>query len=251
MKLKEILLSISIFVIFIIFWLIIIYLKIFPDYALPSPLVVIKNFRLEFSTYRIVNDIIVSIWRVAMGFSLSVFFAITIGLLIGNSRNLKMAFIPFFNFFRFLSPLSWIPFAILWFHIGDGPAIFLIFLSTFFPLVISIIFSVSTIPEIYFKGAKEYSFNKKEILFQITLPAIMPQLISALRVCFGISWIVIIAAEMVGCQDGLGYGIWDARNGLRLDTAVCYMIVIGLLGIIMDRIFIYISNSKKFKWGYG
>lgn len=56
---------------------------------------------------------------------------------------------------------------------------------------------------------------------------------------------------MVGCQDGLGYGIWDARNGLRLDTAVCYMIVIGLLGIIMDRIFIYISNSKKFKWGYG
>ena len=120
------------------------------------------------------------------------------------------------NFFRFLSPLAWIPFAILWFHIGDKPAIFLIFMATFFPLVIATMSAVATVPAIYFRVAHDYNYKGIELLTKVTFPAVLPQIITSLRVSYGIAWVVIVAAEMVGCQDGLGYGIWEARNGYGL-----------------------------------
>jgi NitT/TauT family transport system permease protein len=84
----------------------------------------------------------------------------------------------------------------------------------------------------------------------VTFPAVLPQVITALRVSYGIAWVVIVAAEMVGCQDGLGYGIWEARNGLRLDSAVCYMIVIGLLGMGIDRLLSQLTKLPGVRWGY-
>ena len=88
------------------------------------------------------------------------------------------------------------------------------------------------------------------MLTRVVLPAVLPQLITALRVNYGIAWVVIVAAEMVGCQDGLGYGIWEARNGLRLDAAVCYMIIIGLLGMIIDRLLFRLTRLSNIRWGY-
>ncbi|HMI62625.1 MAG TPA: ABC transporter permease subunit, partial [Puia sp.] len=79
---------------------------------------------------------------------------------------------------------------------------------------------------------------------------VLPQVITALRVSYGIAWVVIVAAEMVGCQDGLGYGIWEARNGLRLDSAVCYMIIIGLLGMGIDRLLAEFTKLPNVRWGY-
>ena len=84
----------------------------------------------------------------------------------------------------------------------------------------------------------------------VTFPAVLPQVITALRVSYGIAWVVIVAAEMVGCQDGLGYGIWEARNGLRLDSAVCYMMVIGLLGMGIDRLLYQLTKLPNVRWGY-
>ena len=78
----------------------------------------------------------------------------------------------------------------------------------------------------------------------------LPQVVTSVRVSYGIAWVVIVAAEMVGCQDGLGYGIWEARNGLRLDSAVCYMIVIGLLGMIIDRLLTRFEKLPAIRWGY-
>lgn len=232
-------------------WQLIAYFKVFPDYALPTPKAVLMSFQEEILSARLINDIIASLWRIAIGFLLSAILAIPVGLCLGQSRFFRTAFIPFLNFFRFLSPLAWIPFAILWFHIGDKPAVFLIFLATFFPLTLSIISAVATIPEIYFRVARDHHYKGFELLFKVTFPAILPQLITALRICYGISWVVIVAAEMVGCQDGLGYGIWDARNGLRLDTAVAYMITIGVLGMAIDRLFLQFTKLNYIKWGYG
>lgn len=235
----------------LVLWQVIAYLKVFPDYALPTPKAVLKSFQEELASARLLNDIIASLWRIAVGFLLSAILAIPSGLCLGQSRLCRVAFTPFLNFFRFLSPLAWIPFAILWFHIGDKPAVFLIFLATFFPLTLAIISAVATIPEIYFRVARDHHYKGLELLFKVTFPAILPQLITALRICYGISWVVIVAAEMVGCQNGLGYGIWDARNGLRLDTAVAYMITIGVLGMGIDRIFLQFTKLNYIKWGYG
>lgn len=226
------------------------FVNLFPAYALPSPVAVALSFREEFLEGRLINDIIASLWRVAIGFVISVLLGVPLGLWLGQHLRPRMAFVPILNFFRFLSPLAWIPFAILWFHIGDKPAIFLIFMATFFPLALATMVAVATIPSIYFRVARDYHYKGIELLTKVTFPAVLPEVITALRVSYGIAWVVIVAAEMVGCQDGLGYGIWEARNGLRLDSAVCYMIVIGLLGMGIDRLLAQLTKLPGVRWGY-
>ena len=105
-------------------------------------------------------------------------------------------------------------------------------------------------PEYFFRVARDYHYKGIELLTKVTFPAVLPQVITSLRVSYGIAWVVIVAAEMVGCQDGLGYGIWEARNGLRLDSAICYMIVIGLLGMLIDRLIAQLTKLPNVKWGY-
>jgi NitT/TauT family transport system permease protein len=235
---------------FLLIWFFVSYFNLFPAYALPSPADVLRSFQEELVAGRLVNDIIASLWRVAIGFVISAVLGIPIGLYLGQHLYARQAFVPMLNFFRFLSPLAWIPFAILWFHIGDRPAIFLIFMATFFPLALGTMAAVASIPSIYFRVAQDYNFKGFELLTKVTLPAVLPQVITALRVSYGISWVVIVAAEMVGCQDGLGYGIWEARNGLRLDSAVCYMIVIGLLGMGIDKVLTQLTKLPGVRWGY-
>ncbi|MFI5188173.1 MAG: ABC transporter permease [Chitinophagales bacterium] len=234
----------------LLIWYFISYINLFPAYALPSPASVLKSFRQELLAGRLFNDVIASLWRVAVGFVLSAFLGIPAGLWMGQHLRARQAFIPVINFFRFLSPLAWIPFAILWFHIGDKPAVFLIFMATFFPLALATMSAVATIPSIYFRVAQDYNYHGIELLTKVTFPAVLPQVITGLRVSYGIAWVVIVAAEMVGCQDGLGYGIWEARNGLRLDSAICYMIVIGLLGMGIDRLLAQLTKLPNVRWGY-
>jgi NitT/TauT family transport system permease protein len=235
---------------FLLLWHFISYFNFFPTYALPSPGSVLKSFHEEIVAGRLFNDIVASLWRVAVGFVISAVLGVPIGLWLGLHVHARQAFVPLLNFFRFLSPLAWIPFAILWFHIGDKPAVFLIFMATFFPLALATMIAVASIPNIYFRVAKDYDYKGLELLTKVTFPAVLPQVITALRVSYGIAWVVIVAAEMVGCQDGLGYGIWEARNGLRLDSAVCYMIVIGFLGMGIDRLLAQLTKLPVVRWGY-
>jgi len=235
---------------FLLIWYCTSALNLFPAYALPSPAAVLMSFREEMLAGRLINDVVASLWRVAVGFVVSVVLGIPVGLWLGQHLNARKAFVPILNFFRFLSPLAWIPFAILWFHIGDRPAIFLIFMATFFPLALVTMAAVANIPNIYFQVAHDYNYKGIELLTKITFPAVLPQVITALRVSYGIAWVVIVAAEMVGCQDGLGYGIWEARNGLRLDSAVCYMLIIGLLGMGIDRLLFQLTKLRNVRWGY-
>ena len=234
----------------VVLWYFISYIHLFPAYAFPAPGAVWNSFLEEIREGRLVNDIIASLWRVAVGFVISALLGIPLGLWLGQHLRARQALVPILNFFRFLSPLAWIPFAILWFHIGDKPAIFLIFMATFFPLALATMVAVSTIPSIYFRVAHDYHYKGFELLSKVTFPAVLPEIITAMRVSYGISWVVIVAAEMVGCQDGLGYGIWEARNGLRLDSAVAYMIVIGLLGMGIDRLLSQLTKLPGIRWGY-
>ncbi len=235
---------------FLLVWYLVCFFKMVPAYQLPSPGDAARSIKEEILAGRLANDIIASLWRVTIGFVLSAGLGIPFGLWLGQHARSRQALTPILNFFRFLSPLAWIPFAILWFHIGDKPAIFLIFMAAFFPMVISIMTAVASIPSIYFRVARDYNYKGTELLTKVTFPAVLPQIITAMRVSYGIAWVVIVAAEMVGCQDGLGYGIWDARNGLRLDTAISYMVVIGLLGLAMDRLLSQLTKLPNIRWGY-
>ena len=226
------------------------FLRVFPESLFPSPLAVARGFGEEVRTGRVFDDVIASLFRVTTGFVLAVVTGVPLGLVLGHQSRTRAALLPAINFFRNLSPLAWIPFAILWFGIGDAPAIFLIFMAAFFPIVLATTAAVASIPTVYFRVAHDYGFRGAELFTQVTLPAIAPQIITALRVTAGLSWVVVVAAEMIAGRDGLGFAIWDARNGLRMDLLVVGMIVIGAIGVVIDRLLSRLTGISSVRWGY-
>ncbi len=250
LKHKAIVLPIGVTVAGLCLWAALSAFHIFPESAFPSPLAVGRGFGQEITSGRLLNDLIASLFRVGAGFALAVALGLPIGLLLGHHSRTRAAFLPAINFFRNLSPLAWIPFAILWFGIGDIPAIFLIFMASFFPIVIATTAAVASIPTVYFRVAQDYHFSNAELFTQVTLPAIAPQVITALRVTAGLAWVVVVAAEMIAGRDGLGFAIWDSRNGLRMDLLVVGMIVIGLIGVAIDRLLVQLMKIPSVRWGY-
>jgi NitT/TauT family transport system permease protein len=249
-RVKAYILPLGIAFAFVALWWALSMLRVFPKSAFPSPLDVIYGFREEIVSGRLWNDLVASLFRVSLGFVLAVVLSIPLGLWLGQYPGARTALLPAVNFFRSLSPLAWIPFAILWFGVGDLPVVFLIFMATFFSLVLAIIAAVANIPSVYFRVAEDYGFRGLSLLWNVTLPAIMPQIITALRVTAGVAWLVVVAAEMIAGRDGLGFAIWDARNGLRTDLLVCGMIVIGILGVVIDRLLVGLTRLPNVRWGY-
>ena len=231
-------------------WAVVASLHVFPESLFPYPLDVVRGLIGELQSGRLVTDAIASLFRVSVGFLLSVLVGVPLGLVVGHSVRLREALLPTVNFFRSLSPLAWIPFAILWLGIGDPPAIFLIFMAAVFPIVLSTSAAVANIPSVYFRVGRDLGLDGLDLLRQVTLPAIAPQVITALRVTAGLSWLVVVAAEMLAGTDGLGFAVWDARNGLRIDLLAAAMTVIGLIGVAIDRLLVRLMALPSVRWGY-
>lgn len=232
------------------FWWLLAERQVFTPAIFSSPREVWDGLGEEWSSGRLKRDVSASLFRVAFGFTLAVVLGVPLGLWLGLSAAARAAFLPGINFFRSLSPLAWIPFAILWFGMGDKPAVFLIFMATFFPLALSTMAAVIGIPSVYFRVAHDYGLRGLDLLLEVTLPAILPQLITALRVTAGLAWLVVVAAEMIAGDSGLGFAIWDARNGLRNDLLVVAMFIIGTIGVILDRLLAQLTNLPGVRWGY-
>jgi len=247
---KERILPLVVLLCALLVWTVISLSGVFPTSVFPSPMDVARGFLEELRTRRLIDDIVASLFRVTTGFGLAALTGIPVGLWLGNHARARVAFLPLINFFRSLSPLAWIPFAILWFGIGDLPTVFLIFMASFFPLVLATVAAVANIPSVYFRVAGDYRFSGTEVLTKVTLPAVAPQVITSLRVTAGLAWLVVVAAEMIAGRAGLGFAIWDARNGLRMDLLVCGMIVIGVIGIVLDRILLQLTKIPSVRWGY-
>lgn len=231
-------------------WYVVWRLHLFHESALPSPISVVQAFGAELRNGRMINDLTTSLFRVSIGFLLAVLSGIPMGLWMGHVLSARAAFLPLLNFFRNLSPLAWMPFAILWFGVGDSAAIFLIFLAAFFPVVLATMAAVANIPAVYFRVAETYGLAGAEKLMHVTLPAIMPQVITMLRVVAGLCWLVVVAAEMIAGRDGLGFAVMDSRNGLRMDLLVSEMIVIGGIGVLLDRVLMRLTKIPSVRWGY-
>ena len=221
----------------------------FPVGTVPSPAAVAAAFAQELGTLRLVEDTIASLYRVAWGYVGGVVCAVPLGLLAGRSLAARAALMPWVSFFRSLSPIAWIPFGIIWFGVGDPPAIFIIFLATFFQIVLATAAAAGGVPKIYYRVAEDLGVRGRRVLFQITLPAILPQLVTALRVAIGVAWMVVVAAEMIAVRSGLGYLIIDARNALRMDLVVVGMITIGAIGIGLDALFGRLTRVPSLRWG--
>lgn len=223
---------------------------LFPPSAFPAPYAVFLAFLSEAGSGRLFNDIVTSLFRVCCGFLLAVGLGIPLGVWMGQISIVRLALLPLTNFFRNLSPLAWMPFAILWLGVGDAASIFLIFLSVFFPVILATLAAVAGIPAVHFRVARSYGLHGFEKLIHVTLPAIMPQVITTLRVTAGVAWLVVVAAEMIAGRDGLGFAVMDSRNGLRTDILVVEMIVIGVIGILIDRVLMRLTKIPSVRWGY-
>src|SRR5262249_55348816 len=241
-KIRSILLPSAVVVVLIALWTAVWKAGIFHESAFPSPAAVARGFGEEIGSGRLFNDLITSLFRVSCGFVIAVAMGVPMGLWMGQRLAARLAFLPIINFFRNLSPLAWIPFAILWFGVGDASSIFLIFLAAFFPVILATMAAVANIPAVYFRVAQNYGINGLERLTQVTLPAILPQVITTLRVTAGLSWLVVVAAEMIAGRDGLGFAVMDSRNGLRTDLLVVEMIVIGSIGVVLDRLLVQLTK---------
>jgi NitT/TauT family transport system permease protein len=231
-------------------WALLAALRLYPESIFPSPMAVARGLVEELRSGRLVNDAIASLFRVTAGFLLAVVLGVPVGLALGHSATARDALLPIVNFFRSLSPLAWIPFAILWLGIGDPPAVFLIFMAAFFPVVLSTTAAVAGIPSVYFRVARDLGIRGAGLLREVTLPAIAPEVITTLRVTAGLSWLVVVAAEMIAGRDGLGFAVWDARNGLRIDLLAATMVVIGLIGVALDRLLVRLTLVPSVRWGY-
>lgn len=223
---------------------------LFPPSAFPAPGAVFVAFLHEAGSGRLFNDIVTSLFRVCCGFLIAAGLGIPLGVWMGQIRAVRLALLPLTNFFRNLSPLAWMPFAILWLGVGDAASIFLIFLSVFFPVILATLAAVAGIPSVHFRVARSYGLRGYEKLTHVTMPAIMPQVITTLRVAAGVAWLVDVAAEMIAGRDGLGFAVMDSRNGLRTDILVVEMIVIGLIGVMIDRVLMQLTTIPSVRWGY-
>ena len=214
----------------------------------PGPVVVLVSMVELITNGTLVRHTVASLFRVTVGFYLAALLGIPLGILLGMMKTVRGLVNPLIQFLRPISPLAWIPLAMLWLGIGDPPAIFLIFLSSFFPLVVSTVIAVDAINPTYFYVAANFNFSRMETIRRLVIPAIIPDVVTALRMTVTIAWLVVVAAEMIAVQSGLGFLILDSRNALRMDYVMDAMIVIGLVGLILDRLMRQLGAVDAVSW---
>jgi len=197
------------------------------------------------------RDIVDSLRRVAIGYFAAVGLGIPLGLLFGWYPGLNQVVNPVVQILRPISPIAWIPVAILFFGVGDDAAIFLVFLGAFFPLVVTCVDSVANVPLIYRRAGSNFGLTPPELLARVVFPAALPQILVGLRIALGIGWLVVVAGEMIAVNSGLGYLIIDSRNsGKRYDLVVGAMLLIGVIGLILDVLFRRVETIKPVRWGF-
>lgn len=223
----------------------------YPVHLLPSPLEVLGGITDLIQHGLLLKYVVASLFRVTWGFLLAVVLAIPLGLAIGWSRRAEMAFNPIIQILRPISPLAWIPIAILWFGVGDLAAIFLIFMGCFLPLLLTAINAVRSIPAVYVNAGRNFGLRRLDLVYRVLYPAVIPQLIVGLRITLGVAWLVVVAAEMIAVSSGLGFLIVDARNaGNRYDLVVAGMVIIGVIGLLLDVGIRSLERVKSFRWSY-
>ena len=192
-----------------------------------------------------------SLFRVAAGFLLAVAFAVPLGLWMGWVRGAFITLNPLFQILRPISPIAWIPIAILWFGVGNASPIFLIFISSVFPMIVQTVVGVHTIERRYLRAAENFGVSRYTLFRQVVIPAVLPQILVGMRIGLGVAWLVVVAAEMIALRTGLGYLIMDSRNaGNRYDLVIASMIIIGLIGLMLDGGMRLLEGHKLVRWRY-
>jgi len=217
----------------------------------PTPRAVVSGAWELLEDGTLARHIAASLMRVGVGFALAVLVAVPLGLWMGWVSGAYRTLNPLFQMLRPISPIAWIPIAILWFGVGDASPIYLIFISSVFPMVVQTTVGVHTIEKRYLRAAENFGVSRHTLFKRVVIPAVLPQIVVGMRIGLGVAWLVVVAAEMIALRSGLGYMIMDSRNaGNRYDLVVAGMIIIGLIGLSLDGIMRLLEGFKWVRWRY-
>jgi NitT/TauT family transport system permease protein len=192
-----------------------------------------------------------SLRRVLFGYGAAAVAGIALGLLLGRAPFLQRLANPLIQLLRPISPLAWMPLAVIWFGVSELAPVFLIFLAAFFPVVVATLNAVRNIPPVYFQAASNFGLPRWRMTRRVIFPAIVPRVLAGLRIALGIAWMVVVAAEMLAVDSGLGYLIIDSRNaGKRYDLVIAGMLMIGITGLALDLLMRRLERLPSVRWGF-
>jgi NitT/TauT family transport system permease protein len=244
---RKTLISLILPIIILIVWaLLTTYTGIIPSYLIPSPYDVIIAFKTLLLNGNLISATIDTLTRVFLGFLLAALVAIPLGIIIGWSKTVENFLSLIIGILRPIPPIAWIPFAILWFGLGLGSAIFIIFMGSVFPILINTVDGVKRTDKVYIESAYTLGSNQYQTLQKVVVPAALPNIITGLKVGIGIALMCTVAAEMIGSNNGLGYLILTATSMLDSASAIVGMLAIGLIGLGFD--YIFTRMERKIYW---
>jgi len=193
-----------------------------------------------------------SLMRVAAGYGAAVVIGVPLGMLAGWYTPLQRAMNPLVQLLRPISPLAWMPLAVIWFGISNLAPMFLIFLASLFPIIVATTNAVRDVPPMFLQAGRNFGLSAPQLIRRVIFPAVLPRIVVGLRIAFGVAWIVLVASEMIAVDSGLGYLIIDARNaGKRYDLVVAGMLLIGVVGFLLDALFRGVERLRSVRWGFG
>jgi NitT/TauT family transport system permease protein len=216
---------------------------------MPSPLAVLSktwDWALE---NNLLEDMGISVYRVVAGFVLSAVIALPLGLLIGSFRSVQALLEPLTDLIRYMPAVAFIPLVMLWVGIDEGSKISIIFIGTFFQMVLMVAEDVRRVPAAQVEAAQTMGASRWELVEKVILPSARPALLDTLRITMGWAWTYLVVAELVAANSGLGYAILRAQRFLQTDTIFAGIIVIGLIGLVTDQLFRW-AHRRAFPWLY-
>ncbi|HEY9706231.1 MAG TPA: nitrate ABC transporter permease, partial [Allocoleopsis sp.] len=187
-------------------------------------------------------QILASLQRVGIGFSISAIVGIALGIIIGTNKLVYRAVDPIFQVLRTVPPLAWLPISLAAFKQSDPSAMFVIFITSIWPIIINTTVGVQQIPQDYRNVARVLKLSQAKYFLKIVIPATVPYIFTGLRIGIGLSWLAIVAAEMLVGGVGIGFFIWDAYNSSKLSQIIIALIYVGVVGLILDRLVGFIGN---------
>lgn len=231
-------------------------LSIYTDGALPTPtatLTVLKEMLADpFYDYG-PNDkgiglqLFTSIKTVLTGFLLGSLIAIPVGILMGANAFCKQIFYPIVQLLKPVSPLAWFPIGLVVFKDTGMATVFIVFITSLWSTLINTSFGVASIPQDHKNVAKAFGFSTKRYLTKILIPYSLPHIITGLRLSISVAWLVIVAGEMLSGGAGIGFFVWDSWNALSLEKVISAILIIGIVGLLFDRIFTFIESKVAYK----
>ncbi|WP_009632004.1 nitrate ABC transporter permease [Synechocystis sp. PCC 7509] len=247
---KKILPPLIAIAIFAIIWLL---LTLGDSPRLPSPITMVKETWDPFIIKPFFDNggtdkglgwqLLESLKRVAVGFSLSAIVGITLGILIGANVWVYNAVDPLFQVLRTVPPLAWLPISLAAFQQSNPSAIFVIFITSIWPIIINTTVGVQQLPQDYRNVARVLKLSGSKYFFKILFPATVPYIFTGLRIGIGLSWLAIVAAEMLVGGVGIGFFIWDAYNSSLLSQIILALIYVGIVGLILDRLVAFVASK--------